>query len=70
MDDRDALGFLPPQVGTVFRKEARYLKRNSFLFFALVAAHHIKLRSRNDSSHESDASIDEAHSAEDTRVHA
>jgi hypothetical protein len=36
VDDRDALGFLPPQVGTVFRKEARYLKRNSFLFFALV----------------------------------
>jgi hypothetical protein len=36
IDDRDSLGFLPPQVGAVFRKEVRYLKRNSFLFFSLV----------------------------------
>lgn len=36
LDDRDSLGFLPPQVGAVFRKEVRYLKRNSFLFFSLV----------------------------------
>lgn len=35
-DDSDSLGFLPPQVGAVFRKELRYLKRNSFLFFSLV----------------------------------
>jgi ABC-2 type transport system permease protein len=36
VDDTDSLGFLPPQVGAVFRKELRYLKRNSFLFFSLV----------------------------------
>ena len=36
IDDSDSLGFLPPQVGAVFRKEVHYLKRNSFLFFALV----------------------------------
>jgi len=36
VDDSDTLGFLPPRVGAVFRKEARYLKRNSFLFFSLV----------------------------------
>jgi ABC-2 type transport system permease protein len=36
IDDSDSLGFLPPQVGAVFRKELRYLKRNSFLFFSLV----------------------------------
>jgi len=35
-DDRDSLGFLPPQVGAVFRKELNYLKRNTFLFFSLV----------------------------------
>jgi len=35
-DDTDSLGFLPPQVGAVFRKEMSYLKRNSFLFFSLV----------------------------------
>lgn len=35
-DDSDSLGFLPPQVGAVFRKEVNYLKRNSFLFFSLV----------------------------------
>jgi ABC-2 type transport system permease protein len=35
-DNSDTLGFLPPPVGAVFRKEARYLKRNSFLFFSLV----------------------------------
>jgi len=36
LDDSDSLGFLPPQVGAVFRKELSYLKRNSFLFFSLV----------------------------------
>ena len=36
VDDTDSLGFLPPQVGAVFRKELRYLKRNSFLFFSLL----------------------------------
>jgi hypothetical protein len=36
IDDSDSLGFLPPQVGAVFRKEVRYLKRNSLLFFSLV----------------------------------
>jgi ABC-2 type transport system permease protein len=36
IDDSDTLGFLPPRVGAVFRKEVRYLKRNSFLFFSLV----------------------------------
>jgi hypothetical protein len=35
-DDSDTLGFLPPRVGAVFRKEVRYLKRNSFLFFSLA----------------------------------
>lgn len=35
-DDGDTLGFLPPRVGAVFRKEVRYLKRNSFLFFSLA----------------------------------
>ena len=35
-DESDSLGFLPPQVGAVFRKEVRYLRRNSFLFFSLV----------------------------------
>jgi ABC-2 type transport system permease protein len=29
-------GFLPPQVLAVFRKELRYLKRNTFLFFGLI----------------------------------
>ena len=36
LDDRDSLGFLPPQVGAIFRKEISYLKRNTFLFFSLV----------------------------------
>jgi hypothetical protein len=36
VDDSDTLGFLPPRVGAVFRKEVRYLKRNSFLFFSLA----------------------------------
>jgi len=36
VDDSDTLGFLPPRVGAVFRKEARYLRRNSFLFFSLA----------------------------------
>jgi ABC-2 type transport system permease protein len=35
-ESRDRLGFLPPQVGAVFRKELLYLKRNTFLFFGLV----------------------------------
>lgn len=35
-DDTDSLRFLPPQVGAVFRKEVRYLKRNTFLFFSLI----------------------------------
>lgn len=35
-DDRESLGFLPPQVLAVFRKEIRYIKRNSFLFFSLA----------------------------------
>lgn len=35
-DDTESLGFLPPQVLAVFRKELRYLKRNTFLFFSLV----------------------------------
>jgi ABC-2 type transport system permease protein len=35
-DDSDSLGFLPPQVGAVFRKEVRYLKRNTFLFLSLI----------------------------------
>ena len=35
-DDYDSLGFLPPEVGAVFRKEINYLKRNTFLFFSLV----------------------------------
>lgn len=36
LDESDSLGFLPLQVAAVFRKEASYLKRNSFLFFSLV----------------------------------
>jgi ABC-2 type transport system permease protein len=36
LDDRDSLGFLPPQIGAVFRKEINYLKRNTFLYFSLV----------------------------------
>src|SRR5262249_10511727 len=36
VDDSDAPGFFPPQVGAVFRKEMHYLKRNSFLFFSLA----------------------------------
>lgn len=36
VDDTDSLGFLPPQVGAVLRKELRYMKRNSFLFFSLM----------------------------------
>jgi ABC-2 type transport system permease protein len=36
LDDRDSLGFLPPQIGAVFRKEINYLKRNTFLFFSLL----------------------------------
>jgi hypothetical protein len=36
VNDSDTLGFLPPRVGAVFRKEVRYLKRNSFLFFSLA----------------------------------
>jgi ABC-2 type transport system permease protein len=35
-DDTETLGFLPPQVLAVFRKEIRYLKRNTFLFFSLA----------------------------------
>jgi len=35
-DQREPLGFLPPQVLAVFRKELRYIKRNSFLFFSLA----------------------------------
>ena len=35
-DDSETLGFLPPQVLAVFRKELRYLKRNTFLFFSLA----------------------------------
>jgi ABC-2 type transport system permease protein len=36
LDDTEALGFLPPQILAVFRKELRYLKRNTFLFFSLA----------------------------------
>ena len=32
----DSLGFLPPQVLAVYRKEILYLKRNTFLFFSLI----------------------------------
>jgi hypothetical protein len=32
----DSLSFLHPQVLAVFRKEIRYLKRNTFLFFGLI----------------------------------
>ena len=35
-DDTETLGFLPPQVLAVFRKELRYLRRNTFLFFSLA----------------------------------
>jgi hypothetical protein len=35
-EQEDRLGFLPPQVLAVFRKELRYLKRNTFLFFGLI----------------------------------
>lgn len=35
-DDEEGLGFLPPQVLAVFRKELRYVKRNTFLFFGLI----------------------------------
>ena len=35
-DDTERLGFLPPQVLAVFRKELRYLRRNTFLFFSLA----------------------------------
>lgn len=35
-EDSEALGFLPPQILAVFRKELRYLKRNTFLFFSLA----------------------------------
>jgi hypothetical protein len=34
-EDEGSLGFLPPQILAVFRKELRYLKRNTFLFFSL-----------------------------------
>jgi ABC-2 type transport system permease protein len=34
-EEGDSLGFLPPQILAVFRKELRYLKRNTFLFFSL-----------------------------------
>ena len=33
----EALAFLPTQVGAVIRKEFRYLIRNSFMFFSLLA---------------------------------
>ena len=36
VDDTETLGFLPPQVLAVFRKELRYLRRNTFLFFSLA----------------------------------
>jgi ABC-2 type transport system permease protein len=36
VDDTERLGFLPPQVLVVFRKELRYLRRNTFLFFSLA----------------------------------
>jgi ABC-2 type transport system permease protein len=36
VDDTERLGFLPPQVLAVFRKELRYLRRNTFLFFSLA----------------------------------
>jgi len=35
-DANETLGFLPPQVLAVFRKELLYLKRNTFLFFGLL----------------------------------
>jgi hypothetical protein len=35
-DQEERLGFLPPQVLAVFRKELRYVKRNTFLFFGLI----------------------------------
>jgi ABC-2 type transport system permease protein len=35
-DRSDSFSFLPPQVLAVFRKEIRYLKRNTFLFFGLI----------------------------------
>jgi len=35
-DGNDVLGFLPPQVLAVFRKELLYLRRNTFLFFGLL----------------------------------
>ena len=35
-DENEVLGFLPPQVLAVFRKELLYLRRNTFLFFGLI----------------------------------
>jgi ABC-2 type transport system permease protein len=35
-DDSDSFSFLPPQVLAVFKKELRYLRRNTFLFFGLI----------------------------------
>lgn len=34
-ENSDTLSFLPPPIAAVFRKELRYLKRNTFLFFSL-----------------------------------
>jgi len=34
-EEKEPFGFLPPQILAVFRKELRYLKRNTFLFFSL-----------------------------------
>lgn len=36
VDASDSLGFLPPQVGAVLRKELLYLKRNTFLLFSVI----------------------------------
>jgi len=36
VDDSESLGFLPPQILAVFRKELRYLERNTFLCFGLA----------------------------------
>jgi ABC-2 type transport system permease protein len=35
-DDSDSFAFVPPQVLAVFKKELRYLRRNTFLFFGLI----------------------------------
>jgi hypothetical protein len=35
-DDSDSFAFVPPQILAVFKKELRYLRRNTFLFFGLI----------------------------------